>query len=59
VVVDVAAGRAQAQHLSLRPGDGADVDGHRLRLVRVEPYPTAAAPIPASAYRATFVVDRS
>ena len=58
VVVDVTAGRGEARHLALSPGDAADVDGLRLRLVRVEPYPSAAEPIPASAYRATFVVDR-
>ena len=58
VVVDVTAGRGEARHFALSPGDAADVDGLRLRLVRVEPYPSATAPIPASAYRATFVVDR-
>jgi hypothetical protein len=58
VVVDVTAGRGEARHFALSPGDAADVDGLRLRLVRVEPYPSAAEPIPASAYRATIVVDR-
>ncbi len=58
VVVDVTAGRGETRHFALSPGDAADVDGFRLRLVRVEPYPSAAEPILASAYRATFVVDR-
>jgi len=59
VVVAVTAGRHQARSFSLSPGDAAVTDGHRLTLVRVEPYPSAAEPIPASAYRATFVVVRS
>jgi hypothetical protein len=59
VVVAVSASRGQAWPFSLSPGDAVVTDRYRLRLVRVEPYPSAAEPIPASAYRATFVVDRS
>jgi len=59
VVVAVSAGRGHARPFSLSPGEAALADGYRLRLVRVDPYPSAAEPIPASAYRATFVVDRS
>jgi hypothetical protein len=58
VVVRVTAGRRQARRFALSPGDDGFTDGHRLTLVRVDPYPTAAEPIPASAYRATFVVAR-
>lgn len=57
VVLDVSAGRG-LRRVALSPGDVATVESHRLRLVQVEPYPSAAQPIPSSAYRATFVVER-
>ncbi len=43
----------------LRPGESATTAGHRVSLVRVEPYPSSAAAISRENYRATLVVDRS
>ena len=57
VVVAVAAGHRVARPYSLKPDETVAVDGYRLRVVRVEPYP-ASAGIPPSAYRVTFVVVR-
>jgi len=57
VVVEVAAGSA-GEKRSLEPDDTVSVEGYRLMLVRVEPYPASDAPIGPSQYRATFVVDR-
>lgn len=55
VVVQLTAGRGDPQ---LEPGQAADADGRRVRLLRVEPYPSSAAPIEPSRYRATLVVER-
>lgn len=55
VIVEVTTGRDGARH-SLKPDETATVDGYRLKLVRVEPYPSSEAPIEPSQYRATFVV---
>ncbi len=56
VVVSVTAGPA-AEPFTLEPEGTAEVHGHRLTLLRVEPYPPSAAAIPPSPYRATFVVE--
>ncbi|MFN8093112.1 MAG: hypothetical protein U0599_12995 [Vicinamibacteria bacterium] len=56
VVVSVTAGTA-AEPSTLEPEGSVNARGHRLRLVRVEPYPTSVMAIPPSEYRATFVVD--
>lgn len=58
VVVSVTAGPA-AQPFTLEPERTVEVHGHRLRLLRVEPYPASAGAIPPSQYRATFVVERA
>ena len=55
VVVEVSLGGSR--HL-LKPDQPADSDGYRARLLRVAPYPSSAAPIEASQYRATFVVEQ-
>ncbi len=56
VVVEVSAGGGDARQL--RPGESFTTGGHRVRLVRVEPYPASASPIAPQDYRATLVVDR-
>lgn len=58
VVVDVAAG-SSGEHHALKPGETAGVGGFRVTLVKVEPYPSSQSTIEPSAYRATFVVERT
>jgi hypothetical protein len=58
VVVDVAAG-SSGEHHALKPGEAAEVRGFRLKLVKVEPYPSSQGTIRPSDYRATFVVERT
>jgi hypothetical protein len=60
VVIEARAGRdgRDGEARLLKPEESAAVDGFRLTLVRVEPYPASAEPTPPSRYRATFVVDR-
>jgi len=55
VVVEVSLGGSRRL---LKLDEPADSDGYRARLLRVAPYPSSAAPIEASQYRATFVVEQ-
>ncbi len=58
VVVEVAAGSGGGEARQLRPGESFTSDGRRVRVVRVEPYPTSASAIAPQDYRATLVVER-
>jgi len=58
VVADLEAGRRTKVARMLRPGEALRVEGRRIDLVRVEPYPCSDAPIDPASYRATVVVSR-
>ena len=56
VVIDVSVGNASPARHSMRPDESVLWDRFEVRLVRVEPYPSSAAPIEPSDYRARFRV---
>jgi len=56
VVVDVTTGGAGERH-ALKPAETLAVPGFRVKLVKVEPYPSSRSTIAPSDYRATFVVE--
>ncbi len=58
VVAEVKTGDGAEPH-PLRPGESVTAGGYRVRLLRVEPYPTSPAAIAPSDYRATLAVDRT
>ncbi len=59
VVVELEVGSGEGGPRQLRPGESVTTAGHRVSLLRVDPYPRSASPIAPQDYRTTLVVERS